>query len=172
MSEETKLSLIHISKEMYFVPEVKQKVIELLGKEAYSADGQLNREFISKSIFSNSSLLSKINSIIHPAVEQDFKAFCEANGSRKFIVKETALLFETGIYKKVDKIVLVMAPLDLRLKRVKERDGISNEEILKRMNHQMPDEEKSPISDFVISNNETDALIPQVLAVYEKLQHA
>ena len=65
-----------------------------------------------------------------------------------------------------------MAPLDLRLKRVKERDGISNEEILKRMNHQMPDEEKSPISDFVISNNETDALIPQVLAVYEKLQHA
>lgn len=160
------------AKDLYFVPEVKQKVIELLGKEAYSADGQLNREFISKSIFSNSNLLSKINSIIHPAVEQDFKGFIDRNSAHKFIIKETALLFETGIYKKVDKIILVMAALEIRLKRVKERDGLKEEEILKRISHQMPDEEKSPISDFVISNNESDALIPQVLAVYEKLNHA
>lgn len=160
------------AKEMYFDPLVKEKVIELLGTEAYTSDRKINREYISKCIFSNASLLSKINSIIHPAVEQDFKNFIEHNCNRKLIIKESALLFETGLYKKVDKIILVMSPLELRLKRVILRDKSSEETVLKRINNQMPDEEKAPISDFVIKNDEQNALITQVLAVYEKLKHA
>lgn len=160
------------AKEMYFLPEVKEKVIALLGNEAYHADDSLNRAYISQKIFSDSSLLSKINSIIHPAVEKDFTSFKEEYKSHKYIIKETALLFETGLYKKVDKIILVMAPLEERLKRVMQRDKSSREDVLKRISHQMPDEEKQPISDFVIDNNETEGLIPQVLAIHQKLQNA
>lgn len=160
------------AKEMYFLPEVKEKVITLLGKEVYHTDGSLNRAYISQKIFSDSSLLSKINGIIHPAVEKDFQSFIESNREQKYIIKETALLFETGLYKKVDKIFLVMAPLEERLKRVIERDKSSREDVLKRISHQMPDEEKQPISDFVIDNNETEGLIPQVLSIHQKLQHA
>lgn len=65
-----------------------------------------------------------------------------------------------------------MSPLELRLQRVKQRDNLSEAEIIKRISHQMPDEEKSPISDFVIRNDEVQALIPQVLAVYQKLNNA
>lgn len=160
------------AKEMYFLPEVKEKVIALLGNEAYQADGSLNRAYVSQKIFSDSSLLSKINGIIHPAVEKDFAAFKEEHKSHRYIIKETALLFETGLYKKVDKIILVMAPLEERLKRVMQRDKSSREDVLKRISHQMPDEEKQPISDFVIDNNETEGLIPQVLAIHQKLQNA
>lgn len=160
------------AKEMYFLPEVKEKVIALLGNEAYHADGSLNRAYVSQKIFSDSSLLSKINGIIHPAVEKDFAAFKEEHKSHRYIIKETALLFETGLYKKVDKIILVMAPLEERLKRVMQRDKSSREDVLKRISHQMPDEEKQPISDFVIDNNETEGLIPQVLAIHQKLQNA
>ncbi|MBL7895078.1 MAG: dephospho-CoA kinase [Bacteroidia bacterium] len=160
------------AKELYFLPEVKEKVTALLGNEAYHADGSLNRAYISQKIFSDSSLLSKINGIIHPAVEEDFTSFKEEYKTHKYIIKETALLFETGLYKKVDKIILVMAPLEERLKRVMQRDKSSREDVLKRISHQMPDEEKQPISDFVIDNNETEGLIPQVLAIHQKLQNA
>lgn len=160
------------AKEMYFLPEVKEKVTALLGNEAYQADGSLNRAYVSQKIFSDSSLLSKINGIIHPAVEKDFAAFKEEHKSHRYIIKETALLFETGLYKKVDKIILVMAPLEERLKRVMQRDKSSREDVLKRISHQMPDEEKQPISDFVIDNNETEGLIPQVLVIHQKLQNA
>lgn len=160
------------AKELYFEADIKKKVIALLGHEAYTESGELNRKFISKSVFSNAKLLNQINAIIHPAVEIDFKKFQEANNIHKYVVKETALLFEAGIYKKVDKIILVTAPLNIRLQRVKLRDNLSEEEIIKRINSQMPDEEKLPISDFSITNDEKYALIPQVLAIHEKLKNA
>lgn len=160
------------AKAMYFLPEVKEKVIALLGIETYSPDGSLNRAYVSQKIFSDSSLLAKINGIIHPAVEKDFQTFMNEHKSQKYIIKETALLYETGLYKKVDKIILVMAPLEERLKRVMERDKSNREDVLKRISHQMPDEEKQPISDFVIDNNETEGVIPQVLSIHQKLQNA
>lgn len=81
------------AKAMYYDSSVKEKVIELLGSEAYKSNGELNREFISKSIFSNATLLHKINSIIHPAVESDFKNFLENNNKEKFIVKGNCFAF-------------------------------------------------------------------------------
>jgi dephospho-CoA kinase len=143
-----------------------------LGEGAYISEDKLNREFISKKIFSDSTLLSKINGIIHPAVEEDFKTFLNFNKEHTYVIKETALLFETGLYKKVDKIVLVMAPMELRLLRVKMRDGLNEDEIYKRIRHQMPDEEKQPISDFVILNDEKTGLIPQVIDINSKLINA
>ncbi len=158
------------AKEMYYKPDVKEQVIRLLGTNAYDADGKLNPAHVSKIIFGDTGVLHKINGIIHPAVEEDFKDFAIQYSSHKFILKESALIFEIGIYKKLDKTILVTSPLELRISRVQERDKISREEVIKRINNQLPDEEKGPMSDFIISNDEISGLIPQVLEVYGKLQ--
>jgi dephospho-CoA kinase len=160
------------AKRSYYQPEVKSKIIDLLGTEAYSEDEKIDRVMISKKVFGEPSLLQKLNAIIHPAVDADFKEFLKEHSGEKFIVKESALLFETGIYKKMDKNILVTAPLELRVKRVVDRDKTDEASVIKRINHQMPDEEKIPISDFVILNDEKEAVIPQVLAIFEKLQNA
>ncbi len=159
------------AKEMYYKPEVKEQVIRLLGSDAYDAEGKLDIKHVSKSIFGNSEFLSKINAIIHPAVDTDFRDFIVKHSAHKVLIKESALLFETGIYKKMDKTILVVSPLELKIARVQARDNISTEEIMKRVNHQLPDEEKIPISDFVIKNDEVTGLIPQVVEVFEKLKH-
>jgi dephospho-CoA kinase len=157
------------AKELYFDEEVRKKVTSLLGPGAYFSDGKLNKSYISEKIFKDSALLHLINAIIHPAVGADFRNFIENNKTARFIVKESALLFEAGIEKQVDKIILVTAPLEIKLKRVRERDRSSDEEILQRMNNQLPDEKKTGHSHFVIINDEEKAVIPQVLSIYNLL---
>lgn len=159
------------AKEMYYKPEVKEQVIRLLGTNAYDENGKLNPSHVSKIIFGDSGVLQKINGIIHPAVENDFKEFVQLHSDKKLVLKESALIFEAGIYKKLDKVILVTSPLELRIARVLARDGITREEVIKRINHQLPDEEKVPISDFIINNDEKTGLIQQVLEVFEKLKH-
>lgn len=159
------------AKEMYYKAEVKEQVIRLLGTNAYDENGKLNAPHISKTIFGDSGVLQKINGIIHPAVENDFKEFVHQHSQSKLILKESALIFEAGIYKKLDKTILVTSPLELRIARVQSRDGITRDEVIKRINHQLPDEEKAPISDFIINNDEKTGLISQVLEVYEKLKN-
>jgi dephospho-CoA kinase len=157
---------------MYYKAEVKEQVIRLLGTKAYDETGKLDTAHISKTIFSDSGVLQKVNGIIHPAVENDFKEFVQQHSKSKLILKESALIFEAGIYKKLDKTILVTSPLELRIARVMSRDRITRDEVIKRINHQLPDEEKGPISDFIINNDEKTGLIPQVLEVFEKLKHA
>ncbi len=167
------------AKEVYYDSGIKEKVISILGKEAYSSNGKIDKDFISKKIFDEKTLLDKINSIIHPAVGQDFKKFLDENSSSKIIIKESALLFETGINKTLDKIILVTSPIELKIKRLKERNlpagkagNLSEAEMMHRMKNQWSDEQKIPLSDFVITNDELSGVIPQVLEVYKKLINA
>jgi dephospho-CoA kinase len=158
------------AKELYFHPEIKQQVIALLGADCYLNDHTLNKKHISQKIFSDTDLLKKLNAIIHPAVVAEFKNFA-AQYTHELIVKESALLFETGLYKDLEKIILVTSPLALRLERVMQRDGLSEQEVMNKIRSQMSEEEKLKLSDHVIYNNETDLLIPQSLAIYQKLKH-
>jgi len=160
------------AKEMYYLENVKQKVISVLGMEAYNPDGKINKEFISGKIFSDAVLIEKINDIIHPAVADDFNNFRELHSDSKIIIKESALLFETGINKDLDKIILVTAPSELRIRRIRERDNLNTADITKRINSQWTDEKKIPLSDFIIVNDELNPVIPQVLEVFKKLQNA
>ena len=159
------------AKEMYYLSGVKEQVIRLLGTNAYDENGKLNAPHISTIIFRDSQILQKVNGIIHPAVENDFKEFVQQHSESKLILKESALIFEAGIYKKLDKTILVTSPLEMRIARVQLRDKITADEVIKRINHQLPDEEKAPISDFIIKNDEVTGLIPQVVEVFEKLKH-
>lgn len=160
------------AKEIYFEPGVRQQVIELLGQEAYKSEREINKPLISSRIFSDTKLLQKLNSIIHPAVKTDFIRFTNQYAANKIIIKESAILFETGIYKDLEKTILVTAPLDLKLKRVMHRNAVTREEVEKRMSAQWSDEQKIVLADFVITNDDQQALIPQVAETIQKLNHA
>jgi dephospho-CoA kinase len=160
------------AKEIYFNPGVKQQVIELLGKEAYTSEREINRSFISLKVFSDTALLQHLNSIIHPAVKMDFIQFTNRYDAHTLIIKESAILFETGIYKDLEKNILVTSPLELKIKRIMQRSAFSKEEIEKRMSAQWSDEQKTALADFVILNDDKNALIPQVSGIILKLSHA
>lgn len=156
------------AKLQYFKPNVKAKVIELLGTGSYHSNGTIDRKYISEKVFSDTMLLQKLNSIIHPEVANEFKLFAQEN-SNKLIIKESALLFETGIYKELDQTILVTSPLELRIKRIMQRDGSQENEVMNRIKSQMSDEEKLKLTSLVIKNNEKDLLIPQTLNIYQQL---
>lgn len=155
---------------MYFLPEVRAKIVSLLGAEAYLNERELNRGYIARKIFSDDVLLNKVNKIIHQAVEQDFYNYQKAHSDAGVVFKESALIFEAGLQKGCDKIILVTAPKEIRAERIKRRDGMSEEEIMNRMRKQWDDAEKIPLVDFVIVNDEREALLPKVLEIVEKIE--
>ena len=159
------------AKDVYYKPEVKEQVIQLLGNESYISDLEINKSFISSKVFSDNQLLQQLNNIIHPAVKTDFIQFTNQFAANKIIIKESAILFETGIYKDLEKTILVTAPLDIKIKRVMARSSISKEEIEKRISAQWDDEKKSSMADFTIQNDGSEALIPQVSTILSKLKH-
>jgi dephospho-CoA kinase len=159
------------AKEVYFQPVVKHQVTELIGKEAYLNESEINKEYISKKVFSNTELLHELNSIIHPAVKADFIFFQSKLPLGTIIIKESAILFETGIYKDLDKTILVTAPLEVKIVRVQKRNATSEEDVKKRIAAQWSDEQKTPLANFVISNDGAQALIPQVTAIIQQLKH-
>ena len=158
------------AKEVYFQPVVKHQVTELLGRDAYLNEHEINKNYISKKVFSNTELLHELNSIIHPAVKADFILFQSKLPLGTIIIKESAILFETGIYKDLDKTILVTAPLDVKIARVKKRNATSEEDIKKRISAQWTDEQKTPLANFIIVNDGTKSLISQVNAIIQKLK--
>lgn len=161
----------NVAKELYFDEVIKKSVIKLLGKESYLSDKQINKEYISSKIFSDPDLLQKLNNIIHPAVLEKFKKF-KIKYAGKIIIKETALLFEANLESEVDKIIFIAANNDLRIQRVINRDNLSRDETVKKLNAQLPQEEKISKSNFVIYNNETEFVITQTLKIFNQLKNA
>ena len=156
--------------------ELKEKMKSLFGKEAYFEDGTLNREYISKIVFQNKTndsnpKLEALNAIVHPAIWKDSERWFKAQKDVPYTLKESALLFESGGYKLLDKVITVFAPQEVRINRVLLRGGIATkrEEVEARMNQQMPDEEKIKLADFVIYNDGKQALIPQVMKIHNSL---
>jgi dephospho-CoA kinase len=158
------------AKELYFDAAVKAEVIALLGTEAYSENGALNKAHISGKVFSDKALLQQLNGIIHPAVKKDFEHFTE-RFPKQIVIKESAILFETGIYKDLDATILVTAPLHEKIQRVMARNNVTKEEVEKRMLAQWTDEQKIPLADHLIGNANNQALIPQALEILTKLRN-
>jgi dephospho-CoA kinase len=142
---------------------VRNALIELLGKDIYNASGILNRENIARMIFNDKELLAKVNQIIHPAVRENFRHWVVNHIKEKYILYEAAILFESGYYKELDLNILILADEDIRVKRVIKRDNISEQSVRERIKNQMPDQEKIRLADYIIENNEKQLIIPQVL---------
>lgn len=157
------------AKAVYFIPEIKNKVIDLLGKKTYITPNEIDKKYISEKIFSDPNLLRQLNQIIHPAVKQDFELFVSMQNPKDIIIKESAILFETGIYKTTESNILVIAPRQIKTQRIIQRNGLSAEEIESRMNQQWSDEKKIPLANHIIYNDEKQALIPQVLQVFNQI---
>ena len=150
MDDQTKLHRLVTNENQ----DIQQKIIYLLGEKAYE-NGVYNRSFVANCVFNNNELLQKLNEIIHPAVRQDFLDFVDRQNSQ-FIFKETAILFELGLDKDCDEVILVTANTEMRIERVMVRDGRTRQEIEQIIAKQMPENEKIQISDYVIYNNQND----------------
>lgn len=150
---------------------LKKALVEAFGQDTYFENGQLNRAYLSQQVFNKPDKLKILNSLVHPAVFKDFKSWLNQYQAtqKPYIVKEAALLVESGSYKDLDYLILVQADEELRLQRSMARDAASKEAILARMKNQMSQEEKVPYAQFLIQNNHNDLLIPQVLNIHQEL---
>lgn len=139
---------------------IKKELIKLLGTEVYLND-KLNRPYLTEKLFSDDSIRQKVNEIIHPYVRSAFDFWARQQTS-KLVFNEAAILFETGGYKLMDANVLITAPIDLKIERVMKRDNCSRQSVLDRMNKQWTDEQKIPLADIVVFNDDHQPLLIQV----------
>lgn len=146
-----------------------QGMKDTFGVESYSDAGLLNRQYIAGLVFSDQQQLDRLNALVHPAVFRAFESWLNSvPDSVPYILKEAALLFESGSYKMCDRSILVTAPLSLKLARVTERDNTTEAQVIARMDKQFSDEQKIPMADDFIANDGSKSLILQVLDLHQK----
>jgi dephospho-CoA kinase len=142
---------------------LKKTVEALLGAEAYLPDGSYNRQWVASKVFNNSTLLRELNAIVHPRVGEDTQAWLKQHKKAPYVVKEAAIMVKAGQNNLLDKVVVVHSPVDLRVARVLQRDPQRSEtEIRDIIARQVSDEERLAVADYVIYNDDSQLLIPQV----------
>ena len=151
--------------------ELKQGVLNLFGDASYDSDGELVRQVLSDAIYRDPKLREALNELVHPRVFADFKEWCDQKRAKgkPYVIKEAAILFESGADKTVDLVIGVVAPLPLRLKRVIERDGGNEEAVMLRVQSQTPQEQWMDRCDYIINNDGQLPLEAQVLTIHEAL---
>lgn len=152
---------------MHESSEVKKKLLSTFGEETFDQD-TLNTAYLAKMVFNDKDKLDQLNAIVHPAVEADFRNWVSKQ-SVEIVVQENPLIFEKKSQSRYDKVILVTAPLEIKMERLKLRDRVTENDIKDRMKNQMKDEEKVGLADFVIVNKELKETEKEVLSVYQKL---
>jgi dephospho-CoA kinase len=147
---------------------VKNAIISLLGPKAYS-NQKLNKTYVSSRVFGDNTLREKVNEIVHPAVRNDFEEWKRQHASSKLIFNEAAILLETGRQQFYDALILVYAPLELRIERIQKRDGLSLENIQRKINAQWPDNRKKKLTPFHICNDGILSIQDQIDLIITKL---
>ena len=150
-------------------PVVKEKILSLFGEKVLSASGEIDRGALATLVFSDEKALMTLNSILHPMVIDDFTHWCEAFSENLYIIQEAAIIFESGVAGIFDRIIHVSCPKEIAIERVMKRDGTDGNSVLQRMRFQMEDTEKVKHSDFVINNDGSEMIIPQVLSIHQQL---
>ncbi|MDR2918586.1 MAG: dephospho-CoA kinase [Tannerella sp.] len=148
-------------------PAIREQLITLLGNSIYE-ENRLNRQRMASLIFNDAKLLKKVNNIIHPQVASHFNTWAKRQNT-EFTVLESAILFESGFTQYVDISLMVYAPMELRIKRTVIRDNTTETEVLQRIKNQLPDEEKKEYADYIINNDDNQALIPQTQKILASL---
>lgn len=148
--------------------EVKQKIINLFGPNAYFRNGRLNRSLLSQTIFNKPEMREALNNIVHPAVLADGRTW-QANQTSAITLKEAALLIQSGSYKELDYLILVTCPEEIRIRRVMKRSRMTKEDVVSRIKSQLSEEEMKTYADWIIVNDGSQSLIQQALELYKKL---
>lgn len=149
-------------------PVLVNQIVRIFGKEAYIGTS-LNREFMGKTVFGERDKLEKLNAVVHPAVRKDYSSWVEMQSDVPYVVEEAAILFESGAFRFLDGSAVVYAPEAMRIRRVMLRDGMDEEGVRRRMRNQMAEEDKIEQADHIIYNDEIKMLLPQVIALHEKI---
>jgi dephospho-CoA kinase len=147
---------------------IREAIIQQFGDEAYK-DGTLDRKYLASIVFSDSEKLEKLNAITHPVTIQHADSWMKEQVT-PYIIKEAALLFESGAAEHLDKIIGVYAPQHIRIQRVVQRDEVTVDDVMKRITRQIDEEMKMKLCDYVITNNEQEMIIPQVLALDQQFR--
>ena len=149
---------------------IRRRLTALLGKEVYKSDGTLNKPLLANYLFADSCHAGQINAIVHPQVKADFLKWADLQTGCEIVALESAILFESGFDNIVDKVVMVYAPVELRIRRVMLRDGTTEEKIRQRIVAQMDDKAKQDRSDFIIFNDGSRPLNLQLDDLQETLE--
>lgn len=145
--------------------QIKEKLTAKFGPEVYMHN-TINRPLLAEIIFNNKEALAYVNAAVHPIVATDFEYWCTLHANKQYVIEESALLFESGAYQRMDKIVTVLAPDNLRKQRVMKRDNITAAKVAQRMSNQMPDGIKAERSNYIIYNDGKLSLIEQILNLH------
>jgi dephospho-CoA kinase len=158
------------AKKIMNAPKVIKKVSELFGNDILE-NNLLTREKLAQIVFANPEKLTQLNKIVHPEVKKHFMKWLEKNKNEPYIIKETAILFESGSYKDCDFIITVVAPLEKRIERILKRDNTTKEAILDRIKNQWNDENKIAKSDFVIHNEDVKEALKKTYEIHNLLNN-
>jgi dephospho-CoA kinase len=150
-------------------PSLMEALRTTFGAEIYSTEGKLQRAYLADIVFNDQAQLAQLNGLVHPAVREDGIRWDQEHQNTPYTLREAALLYESGIYKLLDKIIAVTAPEALRIERVHQRDGLSTEQIKARMDQQWPEAKKVELADFVIDNGGERSLIRQVYQSHHQI---
>ena len=160
------------AKKLMELTEVITSVQAIFEENVLDEFGKLDRKKIAALVFNSPTQLTRLNNIVHPLVKSHFIEWLKIHSNTPFVIKEVAILFETGGDKACDKVVLVTAPEEIRIQRAMKRDNVSKETIVSRMNNQLPESEKITKSDFIIHNtdlNKTFIQVDEILKILSKL---
>ncbi len=147
---------------------IRESLLNEFGDSVYSESGELNRAELANIIFNDAEALKKVNAIVHPQVRLHYQAWLEKQIEVAYVIQESAILFDTGLYKNFDRIITVTADPEIRIQRVMLRDKCTRESVLERMSKQVAEQTKIDLSDFVIYNN-SELIIPQIISIHEQL---
>jgi dephospho-CoA kinase len=147
-------------------PIVIEKIKQAFGAEIYTHQNLLNKQALAAIVFNNPTKLEQLNTIVHPATIEAAKQFIDSQKA-PYVIKEAALLFEAGTAEGLNFIVGVYAPNALRIQRAMHRDGSTREQVLQRMNKQLPETLKMKLCDAVITNDDQQLVIPQILPLHQ-----
>lgn len=159
------------AKKVMASPEIINQIIAVFGTDIIGEDNSLNRDKLASIVFNHPDKLKQLNAIVHPAVKKHFEQWVGNNKNFPYIVKEAAILFESGSYKDCDAIITVCAPLESRIARVLERDGTTREKVLQRINNQISDDERIAKSQYVITNENFEQTKIQIDAILDLLNN-
>ena len=132
--------------------ELKKEILQLFGSQSF-LNNKLNRKFLSEIVFKDNTLLKKLNNLVHPLVAKDYQNFISNHSDSNLIVKEAAILIESGAYKEMDLILLIVSDQDIRINRVLKRDKSNSKGVYQRISKQMKDTDKQQYADYIITNN-------------------
>lgn len=150
---------------------LKEQVKGVFGKNSFHQNGKLNREYLANLVFSDSEKVQKLNELVHPEVAKDYACWVENHGKQfPYLIKEAALLIESGSYKQLDYLVAVLAPEELRIARVMARDRHrERRQVELIISRQLSDQQRKEPSDRVLNNDEKQLLVPQILDLHKYL---